>query len=477
MVLSQRTGQSLATLLSYGSSGKWAGCVLQSGKKCTQPPAHPPPPGKGRISIHVPLFGGPHVFFRIVEARFKLRPDHLDTTRSFAGLFEGWMRLDASVWPGSGQKFRERERVWSLGTPPSLAKQEENHTCSKLVHVSRPQSVCWCAIPGVRCIVFFHEIAGTWQGGCFWGCHFTGRGRVTRNPAAQADCLLRVVQRGKHHRHRPAATRRRSQTPQVISQSNLHLRPGPICLTSIGVGQHPTSPHLSGSQSHMSSCLRLTSPVGRQLNGELAVILWRANLKPRVVPGQAKPPSCWHFVFLSWLLPAKMELKKLKRVFFPNSWKLWVSAQIGSGVVRGGPEARFHKGSAGFYEGSTRFSEGKVPRGFVASWDCLRRLTVHKLPVESTLFPTRLKQELLAFVHPLLKGLCGFFSRQFGSCYNPVANPTTKARLKESKKDNLENLMESTNWAPKHSLDGCLGFQKFMGHWGGPPTTDPPIQR
>ena len=32
-------------------------------------------------------------------------------------------------------------------------------------------------------------------------------------------------------------------------------------------------------------------------------------------------------------------------VFLPNSLKLWVSAQIGSRVVRGGPEVRFHEGS------------------------------------------------------------------------------------------------------------------------------------
>ena len=48
--------------------------------------------------------------------------------------------------------------------------------------------------------------------------------------------------------------------------------------------------------------------------------------------------------------------------FFPTADSFGVSAQIGSGVVRGGPEVRFHKGSTrvlpGFHEGSTRFCEG-----------------------------------------------------------------------------------------------------------------------
>ena len=47
----------------------------------------------------------------------------------------------------------------------------------------------------------------------------------------------------------------------------------------------------------------------------------------------------------------------------PPAESFGVSAQIGSGVVRGGPEVRFHdEGStrvcAGFQEGSTRFCEG-----------------------------------------------------------------------------------------------------------------------
>ena len=60
----------------------------------------------------------------------------------------------------------------------------------------------------------------------------------------------------------------------------------------------------------------------------------------------------------------------------PTAESFGVSAQIGSGVVRGGPEVRFHKGSTsvnrvppGFHKGSTRvppgFHEGstRVPRG------------------------------------------------------------------------------------------------------------------
>ena len=48
--------------------------------------------------------------------------------------------------------------------------------------------------------------------------------------------------------------------------------------------------------------------------------------------------------------------------FSPTAESFGVSAQIGSGVVRGSPEVRFHKGSTrvppGFHQGSTR-----VPRG------------------------------------------------------------------------------------------------------------------
>ena len=50
-------------------------------------------------------------------------------------------------------------------------------------------------------------------------------------------------------------------------------------------------------------------------------------------------------------------------LFTPAAESFGVSAQIGSGVVRGGAEARLQEGSTrvppGFHEGSTR-----VPRGF-----------------------------------------------------------------------------------------------------------------
>ena len=43
----------------------------------------------------------------------------------------------------------------------------------------------------------------------------------------------------------------------------------------------------------------------------------------------------------------------------PTAESFGVSAQIGSGVVRGGPEVGFHEGSTRvFLQGSTRFCEG-----------------------------------------------------------------------------------------------------------------------
>ena len=60
--------------------------------------------------------------------------------------------------------------------------------------------------------------------------------------------------------------------------------------------------------------------------------------------------------------------------FSPTAESFGVSAQIGSGVVRGGPEVRFHQGSTrvppGFHQGSTRVPPGfhqgstRVPPGF-----------------------------------------------------------------------------------------------------------------
>ena len=49
----------------------------------------------------------------------------------------------------------------------------------------------------------------------------------------------------------------------------------------------------------------------------------------------------------------------------PTAESFGVSAQIGSGVVRGGPEVRFHKGSTRVPQGSTR-----VPRGSVRAAGC-----------------------------------------------------------------------------------------------------------
>ena len=60
--------------------------------------------------------------------------------------------------------------------------------------------------------------------------------------------------------------------------------------------------------------------------------------------------------------------------FSPTAESFGVSAQIGSGVVRGGPEVRFHEDSTrvppGFHQGSTRVPPGfhqgstRVPPGF-----------------------------------------------------------------------------------------------------------------
>ena len=58
----------------------------------------------------------------------------------------------------------------------------------------------------------------------------------------------------------------------------------------------------------------------------------------------------------------KANTKPYPRYFSPIAESCGVSAQIGSGVVRGGHEVRFHQGSTrvprGFHEGSTRFCEG-----------------------------------------------------------------------------------------------------------------------
>ena len=65
----------------------------------------------------------------------------------------------------------------------------------------------------------------------------------------------------------------------------------------------------------------------------------------------------------------RVDLPRLRKegqgVFSPTAETFGVSAQIGSGVVRGGPEVRFHKGSTrvppgfhqvrGFHQGSANF--------------------------------------------------------------------------------------------------------------------------
>ena len=60
--------------------------------------------------------------------------------------------------------------------------------------------------------------------------------------------------------------------------------------------------------------------------------------------------------------------------FSPTAESFGVSAQIGSGVVRGSPEVRFHQGSTrvppGFHQGSTRFYKGGVVRALKKSTAC-----------------------------------------------------------------------------------------------------------
>ena len=63
------------------------------------------------------------------------------------------------------------------------------------------------------------------------------------------------------------------------------------------------------------------------------------------------------------------------RVFLfspPTAESFGVSAQIGSGVVRSGPEVRFHEGSTvvppGFHEGSTRFCGASTQKSTACCW-------------------------------------------------------------------------------------------------------------
>ena len=49
--------------------------------------------------------------------------------------------------------------------------------------------------------------------------------------------------------------------------------------------------------------------------------------------------------------------KKLRSFYSPKAESFGVSAQIGSGVVQGGPEVRFHEGSTRVPRGSARAAE------------------------------------------------------------------------------------------------------------------------
>ena len=87
-----------------------------------------------------------------------------------------------------------------------------------------------------------------------------------------------------------------------------------------------------------------------------------------------QPASCGPRRKCLSLLPSIGDPKP-NRLPFPSLWAFYsgVSAQIGSGVVRGGPEASFHEGSTrvppGFHQGSTR-----VPRGFHEGCKVVRAL-------------------------------------------------------------------------------------------------------
>ena len=79
---------------------------------------------------------------------------------------------------------------------------------------------------------------------------------------------------------------------------------------------------------------------------------------------------CWLFP-MRW--PYRFSARCLFSPFSPKAESFGVSAQIGSGVVRGGPEVRFHEGSTrvppGFHQGSTR-----VPKGFCEGCGVVRAL-------------------------------------------------------------------------------------------------------
>ena len=79
------------------------------------------------------------------------------------------------------------------------------------------------------------------------------------------------------------------------------------------------------------------------------------------------------FVFLG-LARVCLKNQGFTGLFSPTAESFGVSAQTGSGVVRGGPEVRFHEGSTrvprGFHQSSTRVPPGfhqgstRVPPGF-----------------------------------------------------------------------------------------------------------------
>ena len=73
--------------------------------------------------------------------------------------------------------------------------------------------------------------------------------------------------------------------------------------------------------------------------------------------------DCLSYILVYYVYVSTRDVCKHIYSCSPTAESFGVSAQIGSGVVRGGPEARFHQGSTrvppGFHQGSTR-----VPTGF-----------------------------------------------------------------------------------------------------------------
>ena len=90
------------------------------------------------------------------------------------------------------------------------------------------------------------------------------------------------------------------------------------------------------------------------------------ELKPNIFPDHVRMSDCF-FGILPQQLKALGSQPRLFVIFwkivFPTAASFGVSAQIGSGVVGGDPELRFHQGST---RGSTRVPPGstKVPPRF-----------------------------------------------------------------------------------------------------------------